>query len=453
MKKLARFIAYLLLGCGCSASPALATCDAAYIRIAGQIPDVVFTSGMPSKVRIVPWWASFNVAVSSCGVLARSTTPGVSIQDTYGCVGDVCPIRAPGEWAAVKSSYTTGSSYVTRAGGGIALIFDGTTARGTEGMVEIGIIDNDLGIQDGNHVGIIATVNVYVESPKVPATWFTVTSIAANTTDDFLILDHPYLDARPAARMFVSHVRNPVGAAVAQEWNHPIGVQYNAASARWTIRNLDGAPMRPGVGFNVRVDPTAKRVCTPRNLPVHGFVQGHEYAVVHDPISDGTVWAMLMVTPVGGAPHPIAVRYVSPHWQIVYTDGALMAPATCFNVKVFAFTQYLEDPAIGDLSGRSNASADVGVGVDAGGYGQDHSDGPNRLLQFSWAFGNPALPIIVTANLTPLGWRQFLDPRYVGLHYDRTRIPNGWSVYHEDGSDMSHFARFNVWAAPELPPP
>jgi hypothetical protein len=174
---------------------------------------------------------------------------------------------------------------------------------------------------------------------------------------------------------------------------------------------------------------------------------------VDNPVSNNNVWATLIVTQVRGAPHPLAVRYVSPYWQIVPTDGGVFVPFTCFNVKVFAFTQYVDDPAAGDISGRSNTSVDNGVGVDTGGHGQEHDDGPSRLLQFSWAFGNPALPIIVTANLTPRGEPPFPDPRYVGLHYDRTRIPHSWSIYHEDGSDMAQPARFNVWAAPQLPPP
>src|SRR5262245_1950462 len=395
MKKLSCLTGFLLLGCSCFASAAQAVCDdQGFVRIGGQIPDVVFTSGVPSKVRIVPWWASFTGAGWSCGVMARSTTPGVSVQNTYGCPGapPVCPIHPPGEWAAVKSSYITDPKQVTRSGGGIPLIFDGNTAGGTHGRIEIGIIDNDLGIVDGNHVGIIATVNVYIEAATPPATWFAVTSTAANIAGDHLSLNHPYLNAQPDARLFVSHVRNPVNLAVAQEWNHPIGVEYDTARARWTIRNLDGAPMRPGLGFNVRIDPTATRACTPIRSPL----PQHEFAVVDDPVSNGNVWATLIVTPIGQTPpHPLAVRFVSPHWQIVYTDGALMGRGACFNVKVFSFTQYIDDPAVGDLSSRSNASADVGVGVDTGGSGQEHEDGPNRLLQFSWAFGNPALPIIV----------------------------------------------------------
>lgn len=226
MKRLPHFAALLLLGCGCFASPAKATCDdQGFIRIGGQIPDIVFTKGIPSKVRIAPWWASFAGAGSSCGVMARSTTPGVSVQDTYGCPGTGCPIHPPAEWAAVKSAYITNPMQVTRSGGGIPLIFDGKTARGTQGRIEIGIVDNDLGILDGNHVGIIATANVYVESAARPSTWFTVTSTAANISGDHLTLSHSYLNARPGALLFVSHVRNPVGLAAARDWNHPIAVQ------------------------------------------------------------------------------------------------------------------------------------------------------------------------------------------------------------------------------------
>ena len=125
-------------------------------------------------------------------------------------------------------------------------------------------------------------------------------------------------------------------------------------------------------------------------------------------IIDGNAGAWCAPSGVGAVRFPISA--------IVYADGGVIVPFTCFNVNVFAFTQYVDDPAVGDLSNRSNTSVDNGVGVDTGGHGEEHDDGPSRLLQFSWAFGNPAFPIIVTANLTPRGEPLLPDPRYVGLH-------------------------------------
>jgi hypothetical protein len=221
-----------------------ATCDdQGFLRIAGQIPDVTFTSGVASSTRVDPWWAAFQGAGSSCGVLARSTTPGVSVQDTYGCSGNQCKVHLPGEWAAVKSSYITFVDRVTRADTDIPLLFDGKTPRGTHGTLEIGIIDNDLGIEDGNHVAIINTVNIYIESAAPPSTWLTVISAPANISGDHIVVNHPYLNAKPGALLFISHVHNPNGAVSGVDWNHTVGVQYDTAKQRWTIRNLDGVAL------------------------------------------------------------------------------------------------------------------------------------------------------------------------------------------------------------------
>src|SRR5205823_13989398 len=141
----------------------------------------------------------------------------------------------------------------------------------------------------------------------------------------------------------------------------PIAVQYDGQ--RWTIRNVDGIAMRVDLGFNVRIDPTAFRACT-RALPIP-----YDAVTINNTISNNNAWATVLVTPIGGGAHPVAVRYSGSNWQIVYTDGARMGPTTCFNVKTFAFTQYIGDPAIGDASNRLNAAVSVGLGEDIGGDG------------------------------------------------------------------------------------
>ncbi len=424
--------------------PAYATCASpGILRIAGQIPDVVFTSGIASTTHVNPWWASFEGPGSSCGVFARSTVAGVAVQDTYGCSGDQCKIHPPGEWAAIKSAYFTPFDRVNRAGTDIPLIFDGKTPRRTHGTLEIGIIDNDFGDTSGNHIAIINAVNVYIESAAPPVTWFTILSAPANISGDHVIINHPYLNGKPGALLFVSHVRNPNGAASGRDWNHAIAVQYDSANRKWTIRNVDGTAMPAGLGFNVRIDPTAFRACTPF-IPIPRL---YDFVTIDNLLSNDNLNATILVTPIGGSAHPVAVRPFSPNWQIVYSDGAQMGPSTCFNVKVFAFTQYIDDPANGDLSGRLNVALDVGGGVDMGGSGLAHNVGSRRLLPFAWAQDIPNLPIIVTSNLylMPL-LHQGSDPKNIGVFYERGIVPNVWGVFHEDQSDMPANAKFNVWA-------
>jgi hypothetical protein len=201
--------------------------------------------------------------------------------------------------------------------------------------------------------------------------------------------------------------------------------------------------MPAGLGFNVRIDPTAFRACTPRFLP-----QSFDFVTINNVVSNNNLQATIIVTPIGGSAHPVAVHPFAPNWQIVYSDGAQMGPNTCFNVKVFAFTQYIDDPANGDLSGRLNVALDLGVGQDAGGNGLAHNVGSRRLLPFAWAQYIPNLPIIVTSTrgLVPLLGSQFSDPKNIGVFYERGIVPNVWGVFHEDRSDIPVGAQFNVWA-------
>jgi hypothetical protein len=231
--------------------------------------------------------------------------------------------------------------------------------------------------------------------------------------------------------------------------------------------------MPAGLGFNVRIDPTAFRTCSRRrpigviprpadeqveaaganvfpqkpNVPA-GRPAGQRVIktlAINNVVSNNNHWATVFVTPIDGSAHPIAVRYSAPNWHILYYDGADISESTCFNVKVFAFTQYIGDPAAGDLSNRQSVAVDLGLGEDIGGSGFGKNIGSNRFLPFAWAQRDPNLPIIVTVNLNPLEFREVVpDPKYIGVFYDRI-VPSVWGIFHEDRSDM-HGMTFNVWA-------
>src|SRR5512134_2729650 len=90
-------------------APSSATCSGGFnIYLAGQLPDVTFTSVVPTETIVDPWYVSMPAASGgSCGIFARSTTPGVSIRHTYACFPPNCPVMPPGEWAAVGDAYQT----------------------------------------------------------------------------------------------------------------------------------------------------------------------------------------------------------------------------------------------------------------------------------------------------------------------------------------------------------
>ncbi|HEX5041700.1 MAG TPA: putative metal-binding motif-containing protein [Candidatus Polarisedimenticolaceae bacterium] len=437
MKRNILLAAALLL----AAERAQATCANGFtIELSGQLPDITFTEGVPQTIHFNPWYVTFNSTSYSCGIFARSNTPGVSLQDTYGCPGSGCPLRPPGEWAPVGDAYPTSTTSVEHKGTDITIVFNGNAPAGTQGTIQIAIRDNDSGIDSQ---AVIGTLNVYVVAPPpatAPLTWFPFTTAAGNVSGNRAVLDHPYLNGNPSARLFLSHVRNPGGLFTGTVWNHPIAVDYDAGLQRWTIVNVDGTAMPAGLGFGVRYDLTALRFCTGASSAA--------FLAVPNPRSDNDIWATVMVTPIGGAAHPIAVQYVAPSWRIVYSDNASIPANTCFNVKPFFFTQYMGDPASGDLSGRTNVTANWGVGVDTSGFGTGHNSGSARVLMFDWALENPFRQMVTTYNLTPRGVAPYYDPRYFGFSApDPIAIGSRWAIYHEDGSTMPLSARFNAWAA------
>ncbi len=433
-------VALLLSGLAAALAPARATCSSGFsMYLAGQVPEIHFTAGVPQTISFKPWYVSFSSSSGSCGVFAKSTTAGVGIRDSYGCPGTGCTLEPTGTWAPVGSAYDIASLTVSQKAEDIPIVYDGTSPAGTYGTVQIGLRDNDLGIDSE---GIIGVMNVYIDSATPTPTWFGVGTSASNVSGDHVVIDHPYLNNNYNAKLFVSHVRNPGGTNSGTSWNHPISVVYDSGLERWTIHNADGVAMPTGLGFGLRVDPTAITVCT------SSFPGTYTYVNIDHPLSNNSVWATVLVTPIGGGAHPVAVTFVSPNWHIVYQDGANIPPGTCFNVQAYAFSHYLDDPASGDYSSRTGIAADWGVGEDIGGDGSGHSSAGTRTLEFDWALGNPSRPVITTYNLSPLGWTASFDSKYFGVTAPLANVfGRRWGVYEEDGSTMPLGDRFNVWTS------
>lgn len=78
-----------------------------------------------------------------------------------------------------------------------------------------------------------------------------------NTTGNATYVDDPAANGRPAAVLAVTPSWNPGGGAGTYD-NHPVGVRYDAEEERWTILNLDLAPMPDGAAFDVAVTPGAQ---------------------------------------------------------------------------------------------------------------------------------------------------------------------------------------------------
>jgi hypothetical protein len=78
----------------------------------------------------------------------------------------------------------------------------------------------------------------------------------ANTTGNATYVDYPSANERPDAVLAVTPNWNPGGGDGTYN-NHPVGVRYDAEEERWTILNLDLAPMPEGAAFDIAVTPAA----------------------------------------------------------------------------------------------------------------------------------------------------------------------------------------------------
>ena len=164
------------------------------------------------------------------------------------------------------------------------------------------------------------------------------TAVVAPSTiaGDAAVLSLPGLDGDPLAVVFASHHRNGAGSPDVAN-GHPTGVEYDDATQRWRVVNLDGAPMPAGIAFTVYWQPES------------GSAFAHEGAapnlagaatVLSHPLLDGNPCARPLVQPLrlGGLanPHPVGTAFdpVGGRWRIENRDGAPMAPGATFSVLV-----------------------------------------------------------------------------------------------------------------------
>jgi hypothetical protein len=362
-------------------------------------------------------------------------------------------VHPAGEWAAVGNAYRGQFNVVAPNGANyyIPLAFDGSAPVGTLGFLELAYMLDDVGFARS----VFARVPIHVGSASG---WNRATSTTGNIVRAGVVLNHPFLNGDPSAVLFVSHVYNPNGNDTGTMWNHPLSVEYDTVRSRWTIMNSDNADMMSGLTFNFRINASARKICVPPGGTGSEFSPG---LVLDDSNANSNPFASLIVTPISGPPALVAVRYDAPYWSIVYADGSPLTGGTCFNVKVIAFSQYIDDPTQPDLSGVSNTTSDIDVGEDLG--GTNHTIDGKRILPFNWAGGDATQPMIFTSNLTPIGLPSpaapdtktlalWITPKCVTPLWP-TRLcsypDRKWALYYEDGSPIPADLRLNVWARPQ----
>ena len=98
--------------------------------------------------------------------------------------------------------------------------------------------------EDGAAVPTDAVFHVKVGGP------LTVVASEANLVGGALVVDEPECNGRPDSKLFATHNMAPLGAAPATV-QRDVAFRYDAKSARWSIYNVDGWPIAPGLEFNV----------------------------------------------------------------------------------------------------------------------------------------------------------------------------------------------------------
>lgn len=429
-----------------------ALCSSGRRELSVQHSDIRLEPGvlnyLPIRIMTVSLPIPAGAFPPDCGLSAKSELPGMHIISGYGIVPPAT--NPPGVWTWIGSTATANPAAQPWFGwnGGeveyFSILFMGTdpgaAQPGTHGRIVIGVnVGGDIPVM--RPIGVI---NVHVGYPSTPTpTWFTASSNAGNVSGNRMALDHPLLNGKPDAKLFVAHLINPPG-LTPRYWNHPLVTVYNSTLLRWVIANADGAQMPVGLGFNVQIDQSALQAYTgaPGAFPPVPYVQ------INDPTANDNPYATIAVSMTSGLaanPHPVAVEYSGSRWRIVNSDNALIPRGVRFNVRVVGFSAYHRD----GLGGRQDkfVANSAGISVtDITPGGSPPSSG--RILHFWWAGGNRTVPMLVTPNRTPMGTAAPTTGRYVGLKYVEGIRPR-WSVFHEDESVIPFNAAFNVFAQPQ----
>lgn len=261
--------------------------------------------------------------------------------------------------------------------------------------------------------------------PAAAQTYFRVSSEGGNTSGSVLTIDHPTLNGKPKAKPLVTQFWSNVYNA------HPVGVQYDAGSARWQIVNQDGVDIPANAKFNVLVPKGGKTVLASAanstgNLSVF-------------PIAKGNPQARLLSThvtnPVAGFPSTYSERYhglyyvpagpsYGNQWS-VYTENSENIEALGFHVADVTKLKNGESPASFIFTAAGgNISGHVATIENA-----LTNDNPNAFVFIQHVF----LPASPTYLNKPLG-----------IFYEDGR----WRIFTQDFSAMPNNTAFVVLVLP-----
>ncbi len=216
-------------------------------HLTGLAGDVAFTVGQP-ETRQVALTLFFAPIQGKCydEIWANSTTPGVFIDSPcYGCSGSPPPIGS--EPATVVGNLGDSGPYGFNHTFTMVIRYDGSGSGAAHGEIRLYADDTECGWASPDALRPIGSVNVHIldRMSYWPETTFQVGSDAR--VANFFYIDHPLLNGRPDARLFVT----PVAGSYSAYSGNVVGVWYSHSSGQWSVYNESGTSMSGGQLFNV----------------------------------------------------------------------------------------------------------------------------------------------------------------------------------------------------------
>jgi len=238
-------------------------------------------------------------------------------------------------------------------------------------------------------------------------------------------IDNPDLNFNPYARLIVSHNQNPSETGSFQTDNHPIGVFYKTAFARWYVYNRDFAPLTPGTAFNVYYTwPQGNSFVISANT-ANTATLGTRAMLVNSPALNSHASAVAIASytkdPDGvlSADYTaeVGLKYLSNFWRLFNTSGPDFPFALAYNVYV--------PPAADSL-------------VVTGTFGLHGNLFGSRLyIDSPLTNGDPSARVFVTQQDNG----GLLNTSTVGVNYNDGQ----WAINNEDGSAIPAGAVFHVF--------
>lgn len=142
-----------------------------------------------------------------------------------------------------------------------------------------------------------------------------------NIINNWTLFDHPDLNMKPSALIFVTH-----------EESYLIGTWYDSRNQKWSVYREDRKPMKEGVKFSIEIHTASDQVfthVTSEENVIHNKTILDHPSINNQPKAKINL-ALNWIDTYN--PSPMRLRYVGGHWEIYNTDGTKIPLNVRFNI-------------------------------------------------------------------------------------------------------------------------